>query len=75
MSSRPGDTSDAVWAARREILARMDPVSRVRAAIDLSESVRELQIQGLLARNPGWDRSDAIAWLIERFASSRVTDR
>jgi hypothetical protein len=43
----------------------MDPASRVRAAIDLSDSVREIQIQGLLARNPAWKRSDAVNALIK----------
>lgn len=64
MSTRPHDTSDASWAARRDAVAAMDPASRVRAAIDLSESVREIQIQGLLARNPAWSRADAVRWLI-----------
>ncbi len=44
----------------------MDPSSRVQIAVDLSESVREIQIQGLLARNPGWARADAVNWLIQR---------
>jgi hypothetical protein len=66
MSTRPRDTSDASWVAQREILAAMDPASRVAVAIDLSESVREIQIQGLLARNPGWGRVDAVRWLIHR---------
>jgi hypothetical protein len=43
MSTRPNDTSASSWHARIGILARMDPASRVRVAIDLSNSVRELQ--------------------------------
>jgi hypothetical protein len=47
----------------------MDPSSRVRVAIDLSDSVREIQIQGLLHRNAAWSRSDAVLWLIRRLDS------
>jgi hypothetical protein len=38
----------------------MDPSSWVRAAIDLSDSVRDLRIEGLLLRSPGWSRSDVV---------------
>lgn len=69
MATRPRDTADISWVVQRDIVARMDPVSRIRAAIDLSDSVREIQIQGLLARNPGWRRTDAVQWLIERLES------
>lgn len=69
MSTRPRDTSGASWVAQRDVIARMDPASRIRAAIDLSDSVRKIQIQGLLARNPTWSRSDAVQWLIERLES------
>lgn len=72
MSTRPHDTSGASWRAQREIIGRMDPSSRVRTAIDLSDSVRELQIEGLLARHPTWGRSDAVQWLIRRLDSRTV---
>jgi hypothetical protein len=72
MSNRAQDTSAASWKAQQEALKRMDPESRVRVAIDLSESVREIQVQGILARNPGWRRSDAIDWLLQRSVDSRV---
>jgi len=70
MSSRPRDTSESSWVSRREILSTMTPSSRVQIAIDLSESVREIQIQGLLARHPDWSRADAVNWLIHRQNSS-----
>jgi len=66
MFTRPTDASPPAWQAQLEALARMDPQSRVRAAIDLSEAVRELQIQGALARHPSWRRSDAVDWLVAR---------
>jgi hypothetical protein len=69
MSTRPRDTSAPSWTAQREAVAAMDPSDRVRVAIDLSESVREIQIQGLVARKPGWSRADAVAWLVRRLQS------
>jgi hypothetical protein len=42
----------------------MDGEARMRAAIDLSESVRELQIEGLLGRNPSWGRAQAVRYLV-----------
>ena len=66
MATRPLDTSSAGWAAQRGVILGMDPSARVRAAIDLSESVRDIQIQGLLARNPNWTRLDAVRWLVQR---------
>lgn len=66
MSTRPKDTSETSWLTQREIVARMDPSARVRVALDLSESVREIEIEGLLARNPPWSRTDAVGWLVRR---------
>jgi hypothetical protein len=69
MSTKPHDTSAASWAAQRDAVAAMEPRARVQVAIDLSESVRELQIQGLLARHPSWSREEAVTWLIQRLTS------
>jgi len=71
-SNRGNDTSAAARNVQRAALARMGPESRIRVAIDLSESVRELQIQGILARNSEWSRRDAIDWLVQRALRSRV---
>lgn len=65
----PHDTSTESWAVRREAILAMDPSDRVRVAIELSEAVRELQIQGLLDRNLAWTRADAVAHLVERMRS------
>jgi hypothetical protein len=70
--NRANDTSAAAWNAQQAALARMGPESRMRVAIDLSESVRELQIEGILARNPEWSRRDAIDWLVQRVLRSQV---
>jgi hypothetical protein len=71
-SNRANDTSAAAWNAQRAAVARMGPESRIRVAIDLSESVREIQIKGILARNPEWSRRDAIDWLVQRALRSQV---
>jgi hypothetical protein len=70
--NRATDTSAAGWNAQQVALMRMSPESRMRVAIDLSESVREIQIRGILARNPEWSRRDAIDWLVERFVRPPV---
>ena len=66
MSTRPKDTSETSWLTQRDIVARMDPSARVGVALDLSESVREIEIEGLLVRNPTWSRTDAVRWLVRR---------
>jgi hypothetical protein len=71
MSTKPRDTSDSSWATQRAVIAAMDPSARVQIAVDLSESVREIQIQGVLSRNAEWSRADAVSWLIQRQSSNR----
>lgn len=72
MRNPPDDTSVASWHTQLGILARMDPESRVRAAIELSDAVRELQIQGILVRNPDWSRRHAIELLTLRLVGGEV---
>jgi hypothetical protein len=64
MLARPDDTSEDAWRLHREVVSQMSQEARVRAALDLSESVRAIQIEGLLARNPGWSRVDAVRHLV-----------
>jgi len=66
MIAPPRDTSPAAWAVYLATLARMGPEGRLQAAIDLSESIRSIQIDGLLARNPGWDKADAVRYLVRK---------
>jgi len=65
MSTKPDDTRDEAWTFQRRVLSQIGPEARLLAAIDLSESVRQIQIEGLLARNPGWARADAVRHIIE----------
>lgn len=60
MATKPDDTSTSSWQARHQILMAMSNEGRVRIAIDLSEAVREIQLEGILSRNPGWSRAQAI---------------
>lgn len=64
MPTKPDDTSFSSWQARQQILAAMSNEARVRIAIDLSEAVREIQIDGILSRNPGCSRAQAIQQLV-----------
>jgi len=44
----------------------MNGEARVRVALDLSDGIREIQITGLLDRNAGWTRADAVQHLVKR---------
>ncbi|MGH7555209.1 MAG: hypothetical protein ACREMQ_19575 [Longimicrobiales bacterium] len=50
MATRPRDTSPDAWAQQQAALARLGAEGRVRMAIELSESVRSIQLEGILAR-------------------------
>jgi hypothetical protein len=64
MSTKPEDTTTEAWSTQRQILGRIGPAARLATAIDLSEAVREIQIEGVLARNPGWGRADAVHHIV-----------
>jgi hypothetical protein len=66
MATKPDDTSVASWQTQQEILAEMGGEARVRLAIDMSESIRRIQIEGLLARNPDWDQARAVHEVVSR---------
>jgi hypothetical protein len=64
MDSRPRDTANAAWQLRQSIVAALSSDARLRVAIDLSDSIREIRIAGLLSRNPGCTRADAVRQLV-----------
>lgn len=64
MSGIPRDTTVEAWRIRRGIIAAMTPEERLRTALELGEAVHEIRIAGLLDRNPGWSRRDAVRRLI-----------
>jgi hypothetical protein len=75
MSARPVDTSVASWRVQQDVIARMEPNARVKVAFELSDWVRESQIQGMLARNPGWNRHDAAHAVAKRVVEQRTKIR
>lgn len=64
VSARPRDTSEEAWAVQLGAFRRMGPEGRVRAALELSESVRTIQMEGILSRNPEWSEREAIRHLV-----------
>ncbi len=65
MTSRPLDTTAAAWTAQNAVLDRMGGPARLRAAIELSEAVREIRLSGIRARHPELDRREVIARLVQ----------
>lgn len=62
--SIPEDTSPEAWQAQGAALSRLGSEGRVKMAAELSEAVREIQIAGLLDRNPHWSRREAVRRLV-----------
>jgi hypothetical protein len=64
MSSRPHDTAPSTWSRYEAVLARMDGTGRLRAAVELSEAVREIRLAGIRARHPELSPREAVARLV-----------
>jgi len=64
MTSRPLDTTATAWSMYQGALDRMGGPARVRAAIELSEAIREIRLAGIMARHPQLSRRQAIARVI-----------
>jgi hypothetical protein len=64
MTSRPLDTDPETWARHSAVLDQMDGPARVRAALELSDTVREIRLAGLRARNPELSPKQVIARLV-----------
>lgn len=64
MTSPPLDTAPAAWSRYEAVLDGMDGPGRVRAAVELSETVRELRLAGIRARSPDLSVAEAIAQLV-----------
>lgn len=52
MTLRPADTTPEVLEAQRAALADLGPEGRVRAALEMSESIRNVRLAGLRSRHP-----------------------
>jgi hypothetical protein len=64
MSSRPLDTAPAVWSRYEAVLDGLDGPGRLRAAVELSEAVRELRLAGIRSRHPDFSAREAVARLV-----------
>lgn len=64
MLSRPLDTDPKAWSQYEAVLEGMDGSSRVHAAVELSDAVREVRLAGLHARNPELTREELVARLV-----------
>jgi hypothetical protein len=60
----PRDTSREAWEVQMAALRRLGPDGRVAVAVDLSESVRAVQVAGIEAVHPEWSRAEAVRYLV-----------
>jgi hypothetical protein len=61
---RPLDTSREAWDRQMMAFRNLGPEGRVRAALELSEAVRTVQLEGILSRNPEWSEREAVRHLV-----------
>ncbi|MBV9339771.1 MAG: hypothetical protein JO159_02630 [Acidobacteria bacterium] len=54
----PSDTSPEAAAIQQEIFRRMTPASRLRLALEMSESMRNVALAGLRSRRPDLSAAD-----------------
>ena len=64
MTSRPFDTNPASWSEYGAVLDRMGGAARLKAAVELSEAVRQVRLAGIGARNPELTRHEIVARLV-----------
>ena len=64
MIFRPLDTTLASWSEYHAVLDRMDGAARVLAAVELSDTVREVRLSGLRARFPDMTPQERVARLV-----------
>lgn len=64
MSTRPADTSPEAWRVQQDALSRIGPAARFRAAVEMSDAIREIQIEGVRSRHPVWDRRRVVHHIV-----------
>lgn len=64
MTTRPLDTSLQAWSQYGAILDGMGGEARLRAALDMSESVRLIRLEGIRATHPTWSRDEIVRYFI-----------
>jgi hypothetical protein len=65
------DTSSEARRIQEEGQRRLGPEGRLRAALDLSEAVREIRLAGLRSETPGVSEAE----LVRRFIAEMQGDR
>lgn len=58
------DTTPAGWSRYEAILSCLSGSTRLRAAIELSDAVRELRLAGIRSRHPELSIREAVAQLV-----------
>lgn len=61
MTLRPADTTPEALEAQRSALADLGPEGRVRAALEMSESIRNVRLAGLRSRHPDASERELVA--------------
>ena len=64
MSSRPKDTAPASWSQYEAILDRNGETARLNAAIELSDAVRKIRLDGIRSRHPELSLREAVALVV-----------
>lgn len=68
MSSRPFDTRPEAWSVYNDALDRMGGPARLEAALELSETIRDIRLAGIRARHPELTQRQIVArWVREEY--------
>lgn len=70
----PSDTSADAEQVRRSVLASMAPSARVGLAIEMSEELRLVSLQGLRVRNPGLTEQELVDRLVQLWHGDECLD-
>ena len=68
------DTSAEAHAVQLRVYARMGPERRVELAFEMSQQAREIAIDGVCERNPGWSRRTAREFVLRRVLGPELFD-
>jgi len=68
------DTSPDAHAVQLRVYSRMGPERRVALAFEMSEQAREIAIDGVCMRNPGWPRARAREFVLRRILGPALFD-
>ena len=64
MKTHPLDSGPTAWSTYTAVLDGMDGAARLYAAIELSETVREIRLAGIQTARPGLNRHGAVVQLV-----------